>query len=180
MKKIILTCALLSLLGSARAESFKIGQNLASFGVGFGWTHKVQLSKTTHFPSPNVMVERGILPFQNFGFLSVGGQFGFHHSNHKDQSWTSVYFIPRVALYFHEWFIEEADDFPNNIDLYVGAGVGFNFLSHHTNEIPDDTKFRLGYNFFVGGRYYFKPNASVFAEIGYGISFLNAGFTIRF
>jgi hypothetical protein len=93
-----------------------------------------------------------------------------------------MYFVPRVVLYFHDWFIEEADDFPANIDLYGGVGFGFNFLSHKIKPevLLDNSGFKLGYHFFVGGRYYFKPNVATFAEIGYGLSFLNAGFTIRY
>jgi len=210
MKKIILTVCFLSLFSTVvRAEAFKIGENRASFGIGLGWKDKNPHSKSRNFPSPNVLVERSILPFKKLGFLSIGAQFGFHHGFHKDgiyafswenrpysvsynkQSWTSVYFIPRVALYFHEVFYE--DDFPENIDLYAGIGLGFNVLSHKietSNEISgappippnivDNGGFQLGYHFFVGGRYYFKKHASVFAEIGYGLSFLNVGLTIRY
>jgi hypothetical protein len=191
MKKIILTFCLLSLLITVRAEAFKIGENRASFGVGLGWKNKDSRSNSVHFPSPNALIERGILPFKNFGFLSVGAQFGFHYGFHNGisnihgvdlkQSWTEVYFVPRVALYFHEIFYE--DDFPKNIDLYGGLGLGINFLSHRISPdvgIEDNSGFELGYNFFVGGRYYFKKHASIFAEIGYGLSFLNVGITIRY
>jgi hypothetical protein len=192
MKKIIFIVLLLSLLGSLRAEAFQIGENRASFGIGFGWTNKVSINNSTHFPSPNAIIERSILPFKNIVFFSVGAQFGFHYGHHSgvlpilltkyEQSWTSVYFVPRVVLYFHDWFIEEADDFPANIDLYGGVGLGFNFLSHKIKSEgwSDDSGFKLGYHFFVGGRYYFKKHASAFAEIGYGLSFLNAGITIRY
>jgi len=198
MKKIILTVCFLSIFCFvARAEAFKIGENRASFGFGFGWLHKDPIRKSVNFPSPNVQIERSILPFRNFGFLSVGAQFGFHHgfNNHSpifnldiNQTWTAVYFVPRVALYFHELFHE--DDFPENIDLYGGVGIGFRFLSHKISVgggtpgdgvVPmDRSGFNLGYNFFLGARYYFKPHTSVFAELGYGLSFLNFGLTIRY
>jgi opacity protein-like surface antigen len=192
MKKIILTFGLLVLLGTTHAQAFKIGENRASFGVGFGWVDKkVNNSNSTHFPSPNAIIERGILPFKNIGFFSIGAQFGLHYGHHNgvelstqkkyNESWTSVYFVPRIALYFHELLVEEADDFPENIDLYGGVGIGFNFLSHNISlDVKDDTKFQLGYNIFLGGRYYFKKNMSAFAEIGYGLSFLNVGLTIRY
>ncbi|MDR0438140.1 MAG: hypothetical protein LBH22_07570 [Bacteroidales bacterium] len=200
MKKIIFTICFLGLFSTIHAQAFKIGENRASFGVGFGWTSNnvVKGSKSTHFPSPNALIERSVLPFKNFGFLSVGAQFGFHYGNHRGvgvlanhdgqpivnykQSWTEIYFVPRIALYFHEIFYE--DDFPENIDLYGGIGIGFNFLSHRISPevigIGDNSGFKLGYNFFIGGRYYFKPQASIFAELGYGLSFLNVGLTIRY
>jgi hypothetical protein len=188
MKKIILSVCILSLFSSVRAEAFKIGENRASFGVGFGWINKIgdqTLGKSRNFPSPNVLVERSILPFKKLGFISIGAQFGFHYGSYKEtpeqQSWTTVYFVPRAALYFHELFHE--DDFPENIDLYGGIGLGFRFLSHKIPsdaEIKDNNGFKFGYNLFIGGRYYFKKHASVFAEFGHGISSLNVGITIRY
>jgi hypothetical protein len=191
MKKVILTACFLGLFGTTHAQAFKIGENRASFCMGFGWVYKENLNNSVHFPSPNALVERSIIPFENVGLVSVGAQFGFHHGYHNGtfnsvkykQSWTSVYFVPRVALYFHELF--DANDFTQNIDLYAGLGIGFNFLSHKIPEevgLPDSDRngFNLGYNIFAGGRYYFKPHASAFAEIGYGLSVLNAGITIRY
>ncbi|MCL2682986.1 MAG: hypothetical protein FWE63_05840 [Bacteroidales bacterium] len=186
MKKTILIVCFLSLFGTIHAQAFKIGENRASFGLGFGWVHKDPVPKSLNLPSPNILVERSLLPFKGLGFISIGAQFGFHHglSLEKDkQTWTAVYFVPRVALYFHE--IWDEDDFPENIDLYGGVGFGFRFLSHKISssiegEIKDRSGFNLGYNFFIGGRYYFKPHASIFAELGYGLSFLNAGITIRY
>ena len=190
MKKIIFTICFLSLFNTVRPEAFKIAENRASFGIGLGWKNKEPFSNSVHIPSPNVLIERSVLPFKNFGFISVGAQFGFHYGYHNGQiplttvkykqSWSEVYFVPRVALYFHEVFYE--DDFPTNIDLYGGFGFGFNYLSHKVsnNVWKDNSGFKLGYHFFVGGRYYFKPQTSVFAELGYGLSFLNVGITIQY
>ena len=191
MKKIILTVCFVGLVSSTYAEAFKIGENRASFGIGFGWINKGNYSNSLHFPSPNMLIERSIVPFKDLGFLSIGAQFGFHHGFHNGtlppsfleykQSWTSFYFVPRVALYFHELFHE--DDFPENIDLYGGVGFGFNFLSHKTdppNILDDESGFKLGYRFFLGGRYYFNKKMAAFAEIGYGLSVLNVGLTIRY
>ena len=201
MKKFILVACFLSFFGVvAHAEhfAFKIGENRASFGMGFGWTYREMVRRhydgVWNFPSPNVLVERSILPFRDFGFLSVGAQFGFHHGHRNAnvssiefrESWTSFYFVPRIALYFHEVF--HPDDFPENIDLYVGVGLGFNHLSHRfSNNIEpgsvgrkDNSGFRFAYHFFVGGRYYFNQNFAVFAEVGYGLSFLNVGITLRY
>ena len=192
MKKIISTVCLLCLFGAIHAQAFKIGENRSAFGVGFGWTFKERLSNSLHLPSPNASVERSIIPFKDIGFISVGAQFGFHYGYHNGtvpltqvdykQSWTHVYFLPRFSLYYHEFFDE--DDFPSNIDLYAGIGLGFNYLSHdYSPDVllkSDRNGFNLGYNFFAGARYYFKPNAAVFGELGYGLSFLNVGLTIRY
>ena len=191
-------------IATAYAEhfAFQIGENRASFGIGFGWTEGGHRG----IPAVNALVERSIIPFRDFGFLSVGAQFGFHYGFNRSlpstytlpgrdevfgmnlrHNWTSFYFVPRLALYFHEVF--HPDDFPENIDLYVGVGIGFNHLSHRIlrgNLPPDatilnnDTGFRFAYQVFIGGRHYFRENMAVFAEIGYGLSFLNLGITIRY
>jgi len=202
MKRFFLVACFLSFMSIATAYAehfaFKIGENRASFGVGLGWTHGVRnYAGTFNFPSASVLVERSILPFRDFGFLSVGAQFGFHHGHrnvgmpnlaNRDfrESWTTFYFVPRLALYFHEVF--HPDDFPENIDLFVGVGVGFRHLSQRFTqnvtaiEVARDMNigFLFGYHFFVGGRYYFRENMAVFAEVGYGLSFLNVGITIRY
>jgi len=206
MKRFFLVACFLSFLSIATAYAdehfaFRIGENRASFGAGLGWREGADRG----FPAVNALVERSILPFRDFGFLSVGAQFGFHYgfaNNHSTpytvppdspvfsrdlrNSWSSFYFVPRLALYFHEVF--HPDDFPENIDLFVGVGVGFNHVSHRISEdgLPPgavtttDTGFRFAYHFFVGARYYFRENMAVFAEIGYGLSFLNVGITIRY
>jgi len=202
MKRFFLVACFLSFMSIATAYAehfaFKIGENRASFGVGLGWSHGIRgYSGTFNFPAASALVERSILPFRDFGFLSVGAQFGFHHGrrNHTGtailpdfrESWTTFYFVPRLALYFHEVF--HPDDFPENIDLFVGVGLGFRHVTQRfTNEVTaqqanrDDmrTGFLLGYHFFAGGRYYFRENMAVFAEIGWGLSFLNVGITIRY
>ncbi|MCL2417085.1 MAG: hypothetical protein FWD02_04020 [Bacteroidales bacterium] len=201
MKKFILTVSLLSFFCIATyAEhfAFRIGENRSSFGVGLGWTYREMVRRdyrgVWNFPSPNVLVERSILPFRDFGFLSVGAQFGFHHGYRNAnvfntefrESWTSFYFVPRVALYFHEVF--HPYDFPENIDLYAGIGLGFNHLSHRFSNNVDpgsvgrqnNSGFKLGYHLFIGGRYYFREDFAIFAEVGYGLSFLNVGITIRY
>ncbi|HEX2605726.1 MAG TPA: hypothetical protein VHK91_00040, partial [Flavisolibacter sp.] len=38
----------------------------------------------------------------------------------------------------------------------------------------------LGVGIFAGGRYYFAPNVGAFAELGYGISPLQLGLTVKF
>lgn len=197
MKKIILIICFLSLFNviCAENEAFKIGENRASFGLGLGWIHKEAFKKSVHLPAPNAVIERGAVPFKDLGFLSIGAEFGFHYGFHKDkipvtnlnykESWAEIYFLPRVALYCHELFYE--DDFPTNIDLYGGIGLGIIYLSDQFSPnisnlvgLDDNSGFKLGYNIFVGARYYFKPNTAVYAELGYGLSFLNFGISVKY
>ena len=192
MKKLIFTFCFLLSLGAIRAEAFKINENRASFGAGLGWNSGVG-NFSTNLPSPNALVERSVIPL-NFGMISIGAQFGFHHGfqnvnlpgGRQRESGTAVYFLPRMSLYFHEAFYNSDDyDFPRNLDLYTGIGIGFNHLAHkplsiHRNYPDGDTGFNFGMSFFIGARYYFKPHVAAFAELGYGLSLLNVGLTIRY
>ncbi|MDR2908019.1 MAG: hypothetical protein LBU91_08545 [Bacteroidales bacterium] len=195
MRKIVLLISLTISFYNLHAQAFKINENRASFGVGLGWKNNASykepgISRTRFWPSPNVLIERSVIPIEDVGVIAAGAQFGFHHGSGKrdaipnsvKESWTEVFFVPRIALYFQELFYDY--DFPENIDWYAGVGFGFNYVSHHFSEdipnIHDRNAFKLGYNFFVGGRYYFTPKAAFFAEFGYGLSYLNAGITINY
>ncbi len=82
----------------------------------------------------------------------------------------------------------------DNWDVYGGFLIGYNMPSvkhfiitpasdvKDLEEAPSFTRpaqNRLTYSGFVGAAYYFKKNLSVFAELGYGISLLNAGLQIK-
>ena len=181
-----------SLFTSNKQPFFKIGENRASFGIGFGWVHKGNFTNQTHFPSANFIIERSLVPFRlnqngvkrEIGFLSGGLQFGFHHglqnNDYFNQSWTSYFLVPRISLYFHELFHE--DDFSENIDIYGGIGLRLNFVSHHSTPaiVDNESGLKPGFNFHIGGRYYFSNHFSVFCEIGYGLSVLTAGISLRY
>jgi len=82
----------------------------------------------------------------------------------------------------------------DNWDIYGGFLIGYNILSvkhtiitPSTDRNPGDVqpsftrpaKNQLTYSAFVGATYYFKKNVGAFAELGYGISLLNAGLQIK-
>lgn len=191
MKKIFFIIYLLSLLEIAQAQSVKNNENRGSVGMGVGWKNKEAYANSVHFPALGVSIERSVFPLENVGILAVGARFGFHHGFHKGkfplsgeeykQSWTELYFVPQATVYFQELFYEY--DFPENIDLYTGVGIGLHFLSH---KVPDNfniekkSGFGLGYRLFIGGRYYFQKDMAFFTEFGYGGSYLNLGVTMQY
>ncbi len=191
MKKILFFISLTTSFYSVSAQAFKNNENRASFGMGFGWKNKEPYSNSVHFPSVHATVERSVVTLEDVGVLAVGAQFGFHYGFHNGkfpptgekykESWTNVYFIPRVAVYFQELFYEY--DFPENIDWYAGTGIGINAMAHKVPQnfdVDDKDGVILGYTFFVGGRYYFNGDMAAFAEFGYGVSYFNLGITLKF
>jgi len=82
----------------------------------------------------------------------------------------------------------------DNWDVYGGFMLGYNMPSvNHIIITPASdvkgaenqpsftrpAKNQVTYSGFIGAAYYFKKNLGVFAELGYGISLLNAGVQIK-
>jgi len=72
------------------------------------------------------------------------------------------------------------------IDTYGGAALFYRSykLKYKDNEDPafnmKSTGGNLGIGFFAGGKYLFSKNIGAFAEVGYGISPLQLGLTVKF
>lgn len=81
-------------------------------------------------------------------------------------------------------------------DFYGGALLGYNHTNKRefdmnsgdtiirdsegpTSFNPNAKKGQFLYSAFVGSTFYFTKNVGLFAEIGYGVSILNTGFTVR-
>lgn len=82
----------------------------------------------------------------------------------------------------------------DNWDIYGGFLIGYNMpsVTHYlitpAGEVKNTegqptfvrpAKNQVTYSGFVGATYYFKKNIGAFAELGYGISLLNAGLQIK-
>lgn len=81
----------------------------------------------------------------------------------------------------------------DNLDLYVGLGIGYTYGSRSTNYFDNIVADKSGKfdpysgkpggiapTVFFGGRYYFSKQIGVFGEVGYAISYISAGLVVRF
>lgn len=80
-----------------------------------------------------------------------------------------------------------------NWDIYGGFMAGYN-ISNVSRTIIEESDEKsntpspyqptnsdtFSFGGFVGGAYYFKKNLAVFGELGYGVSLVNAGVTVKF
>jgi hypothetical protein len=64
----------------------------------------------------------------------------------------------------------------DKLDTYAGIGMGF---SYHTYRYWANY-INLSPGFFLGGRYLFNESLSLFAEVGYGVSYITAGIAFKF
>lgn len=194
MKFRIVLLLLLPMLGSA--QSFQKGQVDVNLGVGIGNTFAH--GAYSNFPPISASIDYGVS--KN---ISVGGYLAFAASTWKYYYWDYCnngsgvgnkyyvedtyrwsYYIIGVRGAFH--FAEFIDN--DKIDLYAGALLGDNIArsTWTTNSpCPDHVYYSTGsqggviFAGFAGCRYRFTEKVGAFAELGYGISYLNLGVNFK-
>ena len=158
---------------SLHAQQLK-GTNFVNVGVGIG---TYGFSGTGRLP---------IVATIEHGFsdkISAGVYGGFIQRNY-DGNLKYSYKVFGVKGSYH---FNDALNIANpNVDVYGGAALYYRSftLKYKDSENPEysgkSTGGDLGIGIFAGGRYLFAKNAGVFAEIGYGISPLQVGLTLKF
>lgn len=115
--------------------------------------------------------------------ISVGGYVGFVSQKEETASilgtfttsYTNIIVGARGAYH-----LELVDGF----DTYGGLLLAYNISSvelEPANPLFTPPSYSgLAYSAFVGGRYHFTDNLGAFAELGYGISYLQLGLTMKF
>lgn len=181
-KKIILAAGLLFALfaqNNAMAQDVNgfadvKGTNLLNAGVGLG---SYGLAGTGGLPI-TASFERGFT--RN---ISAGVNFGFIRRTYfTDLKYTYLVFGARG--FYH---LNEALKISNpNVDVYAGAGLlGRTYSVKYTGSGPEDDVafkakgFAMDVALHVGGRYFFNPKVGAFAELGYGISPLQIGASLK-
>jgi hypothetical protein len=171
MKKLVFVAGLLLVsLGALKAqEIFQKGDNVINAGIGLGSVIPIELSLDHG-------IIDGLIKGEN-GSIGVGGYLSYYRDGVSDWGhWTYMTFGVRGT--FHYQFIPK-------LDTYGGLMIGYSYAKW-TWDVDDYGNYSygssspLGYSLFVGGRYYFKSNLAVFAELGYGIANLSAGISFKF
>ena len=68
-------------------------------------------------------------------------------------------------------------DNPILTDLY--ANDNHYIANDGTDDLPSSKQSHFGYNIFIGGQAYLSNSVLAFAELGYGITYLNLGLSFR-
>jgi hypothetical protein len=123
------------------------------------------------------------------GTIGLGGIIGYEGSTLKyidgsgffyNEHWSNIVIAPRAT--YHAGFLKT-----NNADLYAGLMLGLRIEGY---SFESNTTVYNGYRgnyggvsitegIFVGGAYYFTHHIGVFGEIGYDISYLKIGLSIK-
>lgn len=168
---------------SLKAQEFDTSTKLASLGIGVG-SSLGGFTYSSQIPAISLMYEQGIAEAGNVGVIGIGGYLGFKNYTYKNSSfnskWNYTIIGARGTLHFTSLDVEK-------LDLYAGAMISYNMLNYSYTDntgatINDSDLYSndLGLSLFGGARYYFNDNLAAFGEIGYGISYLNLGLTLRF
>lgn len=157
------------------AQAFQKGTNVFNAGVGFG-TNLGGLGNAR--PAVSISFEHGIWDIGGPGVISLGGYIGNTGYRYKEtgykQTWN--YTIVGVRSTYHYNGIENP-----NLDLYGGLMLCYNIASYKSEgyDGPNNFSGGLGLSGYIGGRYFFNNKLGIYAELGYGVSTLNAGVAFK-
>lgn len=176
-KKLIILVVVVFAVYSVNAQNFENGDKALNVGIGLGGiTSSVSLAP---IPSFNASFEVGIVDIPNVGVVGVGGFGAFKTTWHDYGTYRYTYTRTIVAArgVFHFGFFDTGD-----FDLYAGlnAGVGFSKDAYNSTYYTGSTYSHFIHDEFIGARYMKNEKFGFFAELGYGISFLKAGITLKF
>ncbi len=182
-------------------KCFNENTHIINAGIGFGGGNYYNFGKHGAYsyrvsPAFSLSYEQCLPKKAGPGFIGLGAYLGFQSATYR---YNDVYYNSSKYYYQHNWsnvFIAARAAYhldalnSKNAELYFGAvlGVRIQSYSYETNNLdPDNRYYALnnrgvhpGGSLFIGGRYYFTNNIGLFAEIGYGISYLTGGLSFKF
>ncbi len=171
IKKLFLSVIVVLFTSSIFAQgNFNKGDKALNIGIGIGDAYGYGFSV---IPAFNGSFEAGIVDIPNVGVIGVGGFVGT-----KINPQTNVVYVHSVVsgrAAFHFQFFDTGD-----FDLYAGLGTGLEFWNANFDYDPYDySGSGLFWEEFAGARWMKNDKFGFFAEVGYGVSFLKAGITLK-
>jgi hypothetical protein len=151
-------------VGMLHAQEMAKGDNLFSAGIGLvsGW-------------GLNASYDYGIVDTWGPGLVTIGGHVGFSRWGHSVLGYN--YHISQFALAPRATYRYQID---NKFEVYGVLMLGMVMVqdkdAYRNNYSHTDALFGIR----AGGRYMFQPNMSLFAELGYGVTWLNCGLSFAF
>ena len=166
---------------SVKAQTYSKNTNVISAGVGLG-SSIAGYTYGSQTPAISLQYERGLFE-AGPGVISLGGYLGFksykysydYSGQHYSSKWKYTIIGVRGAYHLTQLKVE-------NLDLYGGLMLSYNNVSFSDNSGNATASYgsAAGFSAFVGGRYYFAKKIGVFAELGYGVAYVNAGVALKF
>ncbi len=167
---------------AGQEPTFSKGDKVLNLGLGLGSTLYSGTYYKSQIPPLSASFEVGVADnILEKGVIGVGGYIGYSSYKYKYSGWGWKYsnMIIGVRGNFHYPLVDK-------LDTYTGLLLGYNIASSKefgTAILGYDYDTSSGgpaYAWFVGARYYFKDTFAVMAELGYGITYLNLGVSLKF
>lgn len=187
MKKLI-ALALVAIFSipllQAQESMFDVGDRVLNLGIGFGSSWYSGTYYSSGIPPISLSYEQGIKDdILEKGVIGVGGAIGYSSSSYRDTwfgtewGWNISDLVIGAIGTFHYPLLDK-------LDTYAGILLGYKInTSREYGDIPTGStslsSSRLIGSGFVGGRYYFNDKFAAFAQLGYGISYLTFGLSIK-
>jgi hypothetical protein len=166
---------------AAGDDTYKVGTNVVSAGIGLG-SSIGDFTYGSQTPGISVQYERGLWK-AGPGVISLGGYVGFKsfsydyasYGDNFDYKWNYTIIGVRGAYHLTNLKVDK-------LDLYGGLMLSYDALSFSDGGAGGTVAYgsSMGLTAFVGCRYYFAKNLGAFAELGYGVSYLNLGLALKF
>jgi hypothetical protein len=202
-KRSVAIAALCAMAAAAAGQSFEVGTNAINLGLGvggYGYSYVGRgYGSYTASPSVSLSYEHGITELGP-GVLGIGGYLArksVHlersyitgtYSYFEDKRWTNTLLGVRCSWHYNSWHGNR------QFDLYGGLMLGVNMVGYRNRSTrtssngavetwDDGQRYSSGvaaFSLFCGARYYFTEAIGAFAELGYGIAWLNVGAAFRF
>lgn len=185
--KFYFLASLMAIASMGWSQTFDKGTKVASLGIGIG-SSLGSFDYSTQIPAISIMYEQGIAEAGNVGIIGLGGYVGYKSFSWENNSGTFEskskwnYTIIGVRGTLHFTGINK-----ENLDVYGGLMASYNLLNY---SYEDNSGFNsgntgnfgnsAGLTLFAGARYYFSDNLAAFAELGYGVAYLNLGLSLKF
>ena len=181
MKKIIFLCIIAALYYveiSAQRTSFSRGDVVLNLGAGLGSTWYSGTYYRTQIPPLSSSVEFGVADHViEQGSIGVGPYAGY--STFKFEKDEGGYDYKNILIglrgSYHYYLVR-------NLDTYGSLFLGYNILISSEFGIPlgPPETGRLRSALYIGGRYYIAEMFALMTEVGYGITYLNLGISVKF
>ncbi|MDF1575831.1 MAG: hypothetical protein P1P86_11645 [Bacteroidales bacterium] len=171
---------------NAQDSMFELKDNVVNLGVGIGSIYGSGIYSNTTIPPVSISFEKGIKDeVLGKGVIGVGAYLGYTSYKwqytyiNTDYGWKYSNIVIGARGTFHYPLLDK-------LDTYLGVMLGYNIVSSSSfgtdagtyDYTPDAGS--IAFSGFVGGRYYFSDTFSGFAELGYGIAYLNLGIGFKF
>ncbi|WP_439490583.1 hypothetical protein [Algoriphagus sp.] len=160
-------------------QEFQQGSKVVSVGLGLGSAVGSGFSYSSQVPAISAQYEQGIWDVGGPGVISLGGYIGYkgyryNYGSGYQSKWNYTLLGVRSAYHFNGHDVDK-------LDIYGGLMLGYYIVNYSDNSGSSINNYgnNLGLSLYVGGRYYFSDNIGGFAELGYGVSYLNLGVAFK-